>query len=166
MLIVTNQDRTAFAQPAERSFDNPAASRISFAAAIVPFLFPNLAYMGYGSTTRRGRATRGIAIPLVQTQVLGPARSRLGTRHHDRLKRTLQQLGIMHIRRVDHRPERTAVTLDHQAAFHPVFPAIRGVGADPIPPKRALAKAPSADCHSQSTPPNCSQARVSFFQTL
>ena len=33
---------------------------------------------------------------------------------------------------------------------------IRRVGPNQVPPKRALPIAPSADCHSQSTPPNSS----------
>ena len=39
----------------------------------------------------------------------------------------------------------------------PGFPLVGGVPPNGIPPKRALPIAPSADCHSQSTPPNSSQ---------
>ena len=76
-------------------------------------------------------------------------------------KRRRQQLGVMHIGAGDHHRQRPARRLDQQAALHPALAAIGGIAAEEVPPSRALPIAPSAACHSQSTPPNSSQRSTS-----
>ena len=164
MLVVPNQNRAALAQPPQRSFNNPAAGRMSPAAAAVQLLLADPTNMRRVSTTHRRRMTGGVVIPLVQTQVLLLARRRPGFRYHDGLQCALQQFRVMNIGPGDHDAQRTAVGVDYHASLHPVFASIRRVLAHVIPPKRALPMAASADCHRQSTPPSSSQARVNFLQ--
>ena len=52
-------------------------------------------------------------------------------------------------------------SIDDHAAFGAVFPTIRGVGADVVPPCRALPIAASAACQFQSTLANSSHSPIS-----
>jgi len=113
---------------------------------------------------RRRHTSRGIVIAFIQAQVLRRIVRRLRPIHHDRLDGLLQQLGVVDVgARHDH-AQGAAVRLDDHTAFGAVFPAIRGVGTNLVPPKRALPIAPSALCQRQSTPPNASQFSTSVAQ--
>jgi hypothetical protein len=76
----------------------------------------------------------------------------------------LEQLGVVDVDGHHDHAQRTAVGLDDHTAFGALFRAIRGVGTDMVPPKRALPIAPSALCQRQSTPPNSSQFSTSVAQ--
>jgi len=99
-----------------------------------------------------GSSTGGIVVAGVKAQVLRLLLGGLWTLDYDRLDGRRQQFRIMHVRTVDRHAQRAAVFVADQAAFGTIFRSIRGVRADFIPPKRALAMAPSALCHSQPTP--------------
>src|SRR5215217_9296727 len=94
-------------------------------------------------------------VALVRAQVLITRRlfGGCGPFDHDGIERGLQQLEVGHVRSGYHHRKRTAIGLDQQGAFEPVFGSVGGIGAYEIPPKRALPMAPSAACHSKSTPP-------------
>ena len=115
-------------------------------------------------TAGRGGMTRRVIIPFIQTQMLFMARRGSGLGPHDGRQRAFQQLGVRHVRRIDHHAQRTAVGFHNHTAFYAVFAAIRGVFAHLVPPKRALPIAASALCHCPSTPPSSAPARVSFLQ--
>ena len=84
--------------------------------------------------------------------------------HDDGFDGGLQQLGVVNVGPVDHRAQGAAVFLDDHAAFRARLATIRGIWADFIPPKRALARAPSADCQSQLRPPSSSHSLTNAAQ--
>ncbi len=63
-----------------------------------------------------------------------------------------------------HHGERSPVGLHQDAALHALLCPIGGVGVRKVPPKRALPIAPSAACHSHSTPPNSSHSSTRAAQ--
>ena len=104
-------------------------------------------------------------VTLVQAQVLGRSFSWLRSLDHHGVERCGQELVVAHgVRPGDHHGERSSVGLDDETALRTFFGPIGGVGADEVPPKRALPIAPSAACHSQSTPPSSSQPSISAAQ--
>ena len=104
MLVVPNQNRPTLAQRRERALHDPAAGRMSPAAAAVQLLLADPTDMRRVPTTHRRRMTGGVVIPLVQTQVLLLARRRPGFRCDNGLQCALQQFRIMHIGPGDHIP--------------------------------------------------------------
>ena len=70
----------------------------------------------------------------------------------------------MHVGPSQCHPQWTSISLNDQAAFGAVLPAIRRVRSDKVPPKRALPIAPSALCQAQSTPPRSSQFSINTAQ--
>src|SRR5206468_7805716 len=72
----------------------------------------------------------------------------------------------MHVRAVDGDAQRTTLFVDDQAAFGAVFSTVGGVSPNFVPPKRALAMAPSALCQSQWTPPSSSHSAIKAAMIL
>ena len=53
---------------------------------------------------------------------------------------------------------RPSIPLYQQASLAARLAPVRGIGANCVPPRRALPRAQSAACHSQSTPPSSSHS--------
>ena len=68
----------------------------------------------------------------------------------------LQQLGIMNVGSRNHNAQRATLSIHKETPLDTSLATVRRVGPNQVPPKRALPMAPSAACHSQSTPPNSS----------
>lgn len=107
-----------------------------------------------------GRAARGVIIARIKAQVLWRF-LRIGALDDDGFNRGFQEFRVMHIRAIDGDTERTSLFVANQTALRAIFRAIRRIGADFIPPKRALVMAPSALCQSQPTPPASSHSAIS-----
>lgn len=109
-----------------------------------------------------GRLTAaGVVVSLIETQVLGRLRRRLGTIGYDRIECSAQQLRVIYVGTSHDDGQWAAIGFHQYAALHPVFRTVCRVRTDMVPPKRALLIAPSADCHSQFTPPSSSHSSVS-----
>ena len=93
---------------------------------------------------------------LVQAQVLWVILGELRTFDHNRLQGLIQQRGVVGVGSGNHNAQWAALSFHKQAPLAASLAAIRWVGSNQVPPKRALPMAPSAACHSQSTPPNSS----------
>ena len=76
--------------------------------------------------------------------------------HHNGVQGRLQQLGIVHVCSRNHNAQGAALSIHKETPLGTALATIRRVGPNQVPPKRALPIAPSADCHSQSTPSNFS----------
>ena len=156
LFVVAYQNSTALGEPCYSPFHNPPARRIPLAPRTVQLLLADasdvwpIAVSGDGSTTRR------IVIPLVQAQVLWVILGELRTFDHNRLQGLIQQRGVVGVGSGNHNAQWAALSFHKQAPLAASLAAIRWVGSNQIPPKRALPMAPSAACHSQSTPPNSS----------
>ena len=156
LFVVAYQNSTALREPCYSPFHNPPARRIPLAPRTVQLLLADasdvwpIAVSGDGSTTRR------IVIPLVQAQVLWVILGELRTFDHNRLQGLIQQRGVVGVGSGNHNAQWAALSFHKQAPLAASLAAIRWVGSNQIPPKRALPMAPSAACHSQSTPPNSS----------
>ena len=156
LFVVAYQNSTALGEPCYGPFHNPPARRIPLAPRTVQLLLADasdvwpIAVSGDGSTTRR------IVIPLVQAQVLWVILGELRTFDHNRLQGLIQQRGVVGVGSGNHNAQWAALSFHKQAPLAASLAAIRWVGSNQIPPKRALPMAPSAACHSQSTPPNSS----------
>lgn len=102
----------------------------------------------------------GIVVARIEAEVLRLILRRFRTFHDDRFDGFFQQLRVMNIRTFDRDPQCSTFLIANYAAFGTVFRPIGGIWADFIPPKRALAMAPSALCHSQPTPPASSHSSI------
>lgn len=87
---------------------------------------------------------------------VGAPRRWLWSLHHNGVEGRLQQLGIVHVCSRNHNAQGAAVSIHKETPLGTSLATVRRVGPNQVPPKRALPMAPSADCHSQSTPPNSS----------
>src|SRR5206468_4226328 len=85
---------------------------------------------------------------------------------HDRFQRVLQQQRVVHVGRRDERGDRITLLLGQHAALAARLGSIRGIGADLIPPKRALPIDVSLLCQSKLTPSSSSHAWASFAQMV
>src|SRR5215210_7202585 len=97
-----------------------------------------------------------LVVTLVQAQVLRSFFGGSGTLDDNGLKGVLKQLEVGYVRSGHDHRERATIGLHQKGAFDPVFGSIGGIGAYLVPPKRVFPIAPSAACHSKSTPPNSS----------
>ena len=75
---------------------------------------------------------------------------------HNGVQGRLQQLGIVHVCSRNHNAQGAALSIHKETALGTSLATVRRVGPNQVPPKRALPMAPSAACHSQSTPSNSS----------
>src|SRR3954468_19135016 len=63
-----------------------------------------------------------------------------------------EELVVAHVRSGNYHRKRASIGLYQKGTFYPVLASVSRVGACEISPQRALPIAPSAACHSQSTP--------------
>ena len=138
-------------------FDHPATRRVPFPSCCIELLFPYSAYVRLIVVPRRRLVSGGVVISLVQTQMLRSIFAWTRTLYHHGPQSRLQQLGIVDIGCGHHDAQWPTVGLYEDTALGPRLAAVGRVAANCIPPKRALPIDASADCHSQSTPPNSSQ---------
>src|SRR5215208_253439 len=164
LLLVTHQDGPALRKPAQSSLHHPAPRRIALLSGRVLLLLADLADMRRVAVTFDHFPSRQFVVALVQTQVLGDLLGGLRALDHNGLESGLQELEIRHVRSGHNHRKRAAVGLDKYRAFDSVLGPISGVRAYEVPPKRALPIAPSAACHSKSTPPSSSHSSMSLSQ--
>src|SRR5215213_2508286 len=165
LLVVAYQYGPAFRQPPQCTFHHPTPDSVS--------------HPHHRVSPRRSCGCEGRSPSVRRSPSLALCRSPCpGTGAHNKalvrwerairprwgIERGLQQLEVGHVRSGYHHRKRTAIGLDQQGAFEPVFGSVGGIGAYEIPPKRALPMAPSAACHSKSTPPSSSHSSMSFSQ--
>src|SRR5215211_152320 len=164
LLLVAHQNSPALRKPAQRTLHHPPASRVAFDARLVELLLSNASDVGYVASLLHKLPARTIVVAFIQAQVL---RSLLGGSRaidHDGIERRLQQLEIRHIGSGHNHRERAAIGFHKERSLDAHFGSVSGIGAYEIPPKRALPIAPSAACHSKSTPPISSHSSMSFSQ--
>src|SRR5215217_878466 len=146
LLLVAYQDGAALRQPAQRALHYPSSSWITLLSLRVLLLFSDASDM------------RLVA------QMLRSLLGGFGTLHHHGVGLGFEQLEVRYVRSGYHRCQRFSVGLHEKGALHPILPPISGIGAYLVPPKRALPIAPSAACHSKSTPPSSSQCSMRLSQ--
>src|SRR3954453_1784960 len=156
LLLVAHQDGSTLREPAQRSLHYPPPRRIPLLALSVQFLLADPTNVGNVVLLVHHLPDRITVVALVQTQVLGRLFGRSGPLHYHRFERGFQQLVIPYVRPGEHHCKRPSVGLYQNAPFYPVLAPLGGIGPNEAPPKRPLPIAPSAACHSQSTPPNSS----------
>src|SRR5215207_756091 len=134
-------------------------------AGLVELLFANAPYVGdvvAGLHSLLER--RPFVVAFVEAQVLGRTLGRSRAFDHDGVERGFEQLEVGYVRSGYHHRKRSSVGFDQKGTLHPVFASVGGIGAYEVPPKRALPIAPSAACHSKSTPPRSSHSSMSLSQ--
>src|SRR5215217_5097984 len=129
LLIVAHQDGPALREPAQSSLHYPSPRRIAFLARIIFLLLADTPDVRDVAVTLEHFPSRLLVVTLVQAQVLRRLLGGFGALGDDGIERRLP-------------------------AFDVYFGSIGRIGAYEVPPKRALPIAPSAACHSKSTPPN------------
>src|ERR687898_906415 len=165
LLIVAHQDGPALREPTQCTLHYPSPRRVSLLSLRVFLLFTDLADVRGVAVTLEHFPSRLFVVALVQAQVLMRRLfGEFGTLDDDGIKRCLQKLEVWHVRSRYNRRKRTAIGLDQDRAFDAYFGSIGGIRAYEIPPKRALPMAPSAACHSKSTPPSSSHSSMSLSQ--
>jgi hypothetical protein len=97
-----------------------------------------------------------IIVALIQPEMLRLRGSWLRPLDDNRIEPLRQQFGVVNVGSSNGNPERASIGFHSEAALYPLRPPLRGLGANEVPPKRALPSAASADCHCQLTPPNSS----------
>ncbi len=147
LFVVAYQNSTALGEPC---LPNPPARRIPLAPRTVQLLLAESAVSGDGSTTRR----------IVPLSMLWVILGELRTFDHNRLQGLIQQRGVVGVGSGNHNAQWPALSFHKQAPLAASLAAIRWVGSNQIPPKRAPM---SAACHSQSTPPNSSHCSTKIF---
>src|SRR5208283_398061 len=158
VFVVANENRPALGKPTKGTLDDPATRLMLLLATRDRFLVADSADVRRVFVFRHGCPAGRVVVSLVQAKILGALWGRFRAFHDDGFNGGSQQFGVVNIGPVDHGTQGTTVFLDNHAAFRARLAAICGIWADFIPPKRALAKAPSADCQSQLTPPSSSQS--------
>lgn len=157
---MANKNRAALREPRQRALDNPAA-RLHAARCATLLSMANRLNASLVAVFETGVVAGRIVVAAIETQALWTTQRGLRTLHHDGVNCGRQELGIVHVGRGDDHAERSPVAIDDHAAFGAVFPAIRGIGADSVPPCRALPIAASAACQFQSTLANSSHSLIS-----
>ena len=156
MLVVAHENRAAFAQPSEGSFDDPPSRLASPRRARSGWLADRLNVRFVPAPGDRC-AARGIVEAFVQAEMLLFV---VGTRDDCRVEQIFQARRVVPVGRMNHRGQRPALAADVETFLRAVFAAIRRVAADVGPPKRALPSIASAACHFHSTPPSSSQCSI------
>src|SRR5215210_128563 len=164
LLLVAYQDGAALRQPAQRALHYPSSSWITLLSLQVLLLFSDASDMRLVVVALYHFPSRLFIVALVQTQMLRSLLGGLGTLHHDGLQRGFEQLEVGYVRPGYYHRKRSSVGLNQKGALHPILTSISGIGTYEVPPKRALPIAPSAACHSKSTPPSSSHRSMSFSQ--
>src|SRR5918992_3468785 len=165
LLVVAHQDGPALREPAQRTFDPPSPRRIAFLARIIFLLLADGPDVRDVAMTLEHFPSRLLVVTLLQPQVLRRLLGGFGALDDDGIERRLQEFEVWHVGCGYHHRKRATGGLHQKGAFDAYFGSISGIGAySLVPPKRALPIAPSAACHSKSTPPSSSQCSMSFSQ--
>ncbi len=154
LLVVAHQYPPALGEPTQGAFHHPPSGGKGFLAPSVQLLLPNAPDMRTVPEGSNGPVAGGIVIPLVQAQVLGAFRAC----HYDALQGRPQEFRVMAttLARVSQPPPRSGgrqLRPPGCSACSQLCPGRWGC-VQWRPPNRALPMEQSADCHSQSTPPN------------
>ena len=112
--------------------------------------------VGCASDSRVRRQPHGLKDCHTLCPDTGVGVSGLWSFHHNGVQGRLQQLGIMNVGSRNHNAQRATLSIHKETPLDTSLATVRRVGPNQVPPKRALPMAPSAACHSQSTPPNSS----------
>src|SRR5215203_1184234 len=160
LLLVAYQDRAALRQPAQRALHYPSSSWIMLLSLRVLLLFSDASDMRLVVVALHHFPSGLFIVALIQAQMLRSLLGGFGTLHH----RGFEQLEVRYVRCGYHRRQGSSLGLHQKGALHPILPPISGIGAYLVPPKRALPIAPSAACHSKSTPPSSSQCSMRLSQ--
>src|SRR5215210_6829632 len=165
LLLVTHQDRPALRKPAQRPLHHPSPRRVTLLARPVELLLADAPYVGsVAAGVHRFLNYLPLVVALVQAQMLRSFLRRLGTLDDDGVERGREQLEVGNVGSSHDHRKRSSVGVDQEGAFDADFGSIGGIGAHEVPPKRALPIAPSAACHSKSTPPISSHSSMSLSQ--
>src|SRR5918993_662318 len=165
LLLVAYQDGAALRQPAQRALHYPSPSRITLVPLQVLLLFCDASDMRLVVVALHHFPSGLFVVALIQTQMLRSLLGGFGTLHHHGLQRGFEQLEVGYVRSGYYHRKRSSVGLHQKGALHPILASISGIGAySLVPPKRALPIAPSAACHSKSTPPSSSQCSMRLSQ--
>src|SRR5215218_3410674 len=154
LLIVAHQDGPALREPAQSSLHYPSPRRIAFLARIIFLLLADTPDVRDVAVTLEHFPSRLLVVSLVQAQVVRRLLGGFGALGDDGIERRLQEFEVWHVGSGYHHRKRATGGLDQDRAFDAYFGSIGRIGAYEVPPKRALPIAPSAACHSKSTPPN------------
>src|SRR5215218_8707501 len=160
LLLVAYQDGAALRQPAQRALHYPSSSWITLLCLRVLLLFSDASDMRLVVVALHDFPSGLFIVALIQAQMLRSLLGGFGTL----LQRGFEQLEVRYVRSGYHRCQRSSVGLHQKGALHPILSPISGIGAYLVPPKRALPIAPSAACHSKSTPPSSSQCSMRLSQ--
>ena len=150
LLVVAHQYPPALGEPTQGAFHHPPSGGKGFLAPSVQLLLPNAPDMRTVPEGSNGPVAGGIVIPFVQAQVLGAFRAC----HYDALQGRPQEFRVMDVGSSHHHAQGAASCVHQDALLAPSFAPVGGVASNSAPPNRALPMEQSADCHSQSTPPN------------
>ena len=150
LLVVAHQYPPALGEPTQGAFHHPPSGGKGFLAPSVQLLLPNAPDMRTVPEGSNGPVAGGIVIPFVQAQVLGAFRAC----HYDALQGRPQEFRVMDVGSSHHHAQGAASCVHQDALLAPSFAPVGGVASNGAPPNRALPMEQSADCHSQSTPPN------------
>src|SRR5215212_548170 len=161
LLVVAHQDGPALREPAQSSLHYPSPRRIAFLARIIFLLLADTPDVRDVAATLEHFPSRLLVVTLVQAQVLmRRLLGGFGALGDDGIERRLQEFEVWHVGSGYHHRKRATVCLNQKGAFDAYFGSIGRIGAYELPPKRALPIAPSAACHSKSTPPNSSHFSI------
>ncbi len=92
-----------------------------------------------------------VVVPLVETDVLGTARTS-GATHDDSIENFTDHRAVWHVGAGDQRGERNAATVGQNVAFDAAFRAIGRIWAREVPPFGAFTEALSSELHFQAMP--------------
>src|SRR5215213_8823890 len=160
LLVIAHQDGQALREPAQGSLHHPSPRRIAFLARIIFLLLADTPDVRDVAVTLEHFPSRLLVVTLVQSQVLWRSLGGFGAFCDDGIERRLQEFEVRHVGSCYHHRKRATAGLNQNGAFDAYFGSIGGIGAYEVPPKRALLIAPSAACHSKSTPPNSSHSSI------
>src|SRR5215204_1384897 len=162
LLVVAHQDGPVLREPAQSSLHHPSPRRIAFLARIIFLLLADTPDVRDVAMTLDHFLSRLLIVTLLQAQVLRRLLGGFGALDDDGgIERRLQEFELWHVGCGYHHRKRATGGLYQKGAFDAyAFGSIGGIGAYEVPPKRALPIAPSAACHSKSTPPNSSHSSI------
>src|SRR5215210_8155924 len=164
-LVVADQYRPALRQPAQCPLYHPSPCRITLLDLQVLVLLTDAPYVGrVAASLHRLLEGHPLVVALVQAQMLRSSLRWFGAIDYDSVEGGFEQLEVRDVSPGHNHRERAAIGLHKKGALDAHFGSVGGIGAYEVPPKRALPIAPSAACHSKSTPPRSSHSSMSLSQ--
>ncbi len=141
-------------------------------AVCIPFFFADTPKMAYIMVGCHRFFTGGGVEALVPTQILRFFLGRFRAFHNNRFNRQFEEMRVWNVGPANRDTERAAFSFDKHAFLDARATTICGIfaaGFFDCPffrTPRALRRRPSADCHSQSTPPRSWQVEIRVAQSL